>query len=92
MRLHPESRELYKLRVVTVPPALAVEASFDGGASWHAGQPLGDSTYGWLVAGQDADPGAAVAVLTESASPWLRWTDNPEAPARPAPGITVSAY
>ena len=79
MKLARHARKFYRLELTTDPPvaASAWEASFDDGATWDQATVI-DGTSAWLVAGPDADPGTAVAVLTESVTPLLRAIDSPE--------------
>lgn len=77
MQLARYARKYYKLDITTEPPVAAWEASFDKGETWLP-QTTVDTYPAWLVAGPDADPGTAVAVLSESTTPWLRAIDNPE--------------
>lgn len=67
-RLSRHGREHYEQKITTTPPVTVWEASFDGGTTWHSGTPVaGDPDwYRWLIAGDLADPGAAVHVLTPS--------------------------
>ena len=87
MYLKKLAREFYNLSIATVPAVTGWEASFDGGATWVAGETIGD-TVRWLVAGAAADPGTAT-VLTTSVQPLLRVTDNPEIVVRDAPTIYI---
>lgn len=77
MQLARYARKYYKLQIDTEPAVTAWEASFDHGETWQP-QTTVDTYPAWLVAGPDADPGTAVAVLQESVTPWLRAVDNPE--------------
>lgn len=99
MRLHPAAREFYTLRIETDPPAVDVEASFDGGVNWHAGEsttatiddsgtPVEVDVVRWLVAGPDAELGAAARVA-KTVTVLLRWPDDPEQVVRPLPDELV---
>jgi hypothetical protein len=77
MQLARYARKFYKLEITTEPAVTAWEASFDRGVTWQP-QTTVDTYPAWLVAGPDADPGPAVAVLEESVTPWIRAVDNPE--------------
>lgn len=90
MQLNPHSRELYDPRPATEPAVDADdwEASFDNGVTWHAAVVL-DGFPTWLVAGANADRGAAVDVITERTLPLVRAISNPEVIARRAPEITI---
>lgn len=76
------ARRFYKLVVDADDPDPTWEASFDNGATWVTGEPFTDPDEGaawrWLVAGPDADPGLAVAVITASVTPKLRDVDSTE--------------
>lgn len=84
-RLSRHGREHYDQKIATSPPILAWEASFDGGLTWHAGEPLAPAEpdwYRWLVAGDLADIGTADAQLTPTGDrdliPLARSIANPE--------------
>lgn len=77
MQLARYARKYYKLDITTEPAVTAWEASFDKGETWHP-HTVVDTFSAWLVAGPDADPGNAVAVLDSSVTPLLRAVDNPE--------------
>ena len=89
MRMHPRSRELYRVVITTDPAVTNWEASFDSGGTWHPAILDGD-VFTWLVAGPDADAGAAVFVaLPGRTRPLLRAVDNPEIIVRDGPAIIV---
>lgn len=95
-RLHRHGREHYDQKIQTDPPILAWEASFDGGATWHAGQALAPADpdwYRWLIAGDRAEAGAASAQLAPTGDrdlvPIARATANPEIIVRNLEGIRV---
>lgn len=83
MKLTSLGRETYAVAIGTLTSsgdpiaADAWEASFDGGTNWHAATADGEYST-WLVAGEDADPGTAVAVLTSTVIPIARAIDEPE--------------
>jgi hypothetical protein len=69
------------------------DASFDNGATWDAGTAAtvdGTEVHRWLVAGEDATVGTAVAVLTTTVRPLIRATDSPEIIVRTAPRIYLT--
>lgn len=81
MKLDPQGREFYTLTITTSPTAVGGwEASFDNGATWHAGEEHDtlDDTWQWLVAGAGVAQGSAVAVISGHVQPKVRLTDNPE--------------
>lgn len=92
-RLSRHGREHYDQLITTDPPLLAWECSFDGGQTWQAGAALAPAEpgwYRWLVAGDLADPGAAVAILTPgSHQPLARAAGNPEVVVRDLEEIRV---
>lgn len=85
-RLNRHGRENYDQKIQTDPPILAWEASFDGGATWAAGEALAASGdpdwYRWLVAGDLAELGTADARLFATGDrdliPIARAVANPE--------------
>jgi hypothetical protein len=92
VELHREGREYYKLKITTIPAlaAGAWEASFDAGTTWPVASVISDVTgdySAWLVAGEDAEPGTAVAVISHDTYPIVRAVDTPEIVARNAPAI-----
>ena len=92
MQLSRHAREFYAVTLTTDPPVTAWEASFDGGATWAAGSRVGvTDEYRWLVAGNAAAVGAAVAVLAPGTHPVLtRTTSGVEIVVRNIPSITVT--
>ena len=80
MDLDSHGREFYTVEIVTTPQLTGWEASFDDGATWVAGavHPTLANTWRWLLAGENAAVGTAVAVVTSSFRPHIRATDNPE--------------
>jgi hypothetical protein len=91
MKLHRAERDNYVLTIVTDPPLEGTwEASFDGGNTWHDGDPA-SGTWTWLVAGPDfelpGDPGWTDegVQLTHSVKPLLRVKDNPILDVQEAP-------
>lgn len=94
MELSRHGREYYAIRVTTDPAISAAswEASFDQGETWHAATVQSDVTgdwSAWLIAGNEADPGDAVAVLASSRTPMIRAVDSPEILTRTAPGVRI---
>jgi len=94
MILEKTGREYYNLAITTLPAVTDWEASFDGGTTWLDGTAgiAGDGTavVQWLLAGPDADQGAAVAVLATGVTrPLIRGTESPELIVRDAPKIVV---
>ena len=92
MRLHRQGREFYTLAITTSPAvAAAWEASFDGGATWAAGQAAGDG-WRWLVRGPMCpdDPTYPAALVARSLYPLVRAFDHPELVIRNAPIITIT--
>jgi hypothetical protein len=93
MNLRRNAREFYTLEITTEPEVTSWDASFDNGSTWDAGTPAtldGADVHRWLVAGDDADAGTAVAVLTTSVRPLIRATDTPEVIVRAAPRIYLT--
>ncbi|HEX8489365.1 MAG TPA: hypothetical protein VF642_12525 [Propionibacteriaceae bacterium] len=88
MILSPYAREWYRVEIATEPAVATWEASFDGGTTWED-QTLIEGLPAWLIAGTNADPGAAVAVLAGSVAPLLRAVDTPEIVVREGPKIYV---
>lgn len=98
MQLNRHGREYYELQITTTTssgdpiPADGWEASFDNGVTWVAATVVTHDTTdwsAWLVAGPNAEVGAAVAVITESLIPLVRTTDNPEIVVDYAPKILL---
>lgn len=91
--LSRHGREHYDQQIVTDPPLLAWELSLDNGASWHAGASLAPAEpgwYRWLIAGDLAEQGAAIASLAVGDhQPIARATGNPEIVVRPLENIRV---
>jgi hypothetical protein len=82
--LYPFSRGYYRLTVTNddpQTPVSAIEASFDDGVTWVAGESYirVANTWQWLVAGPTApaDPTPSTT-LTGTSKPLLRVTDSPE--------------
>ncbi len=101
MILKPHGREFYDPRPSTTPEVAGWVASFDGGETWKPQETIDDLPK-WLVAGVKRgggrrpeghrgreDPGAAVAVLTDSVTPLLKAVDTPEEIVREGPAIYV---
>ena len=59
------SREPVQVEIITTPAVTSWDASFDDGATWVTGEavPGAPSNYRWLVAGDAAVLGTAVAQL-----------------------------
>jgi hypothetical protein len=89
MYLKRIAREYYSLAIVTDPAVASWEASFDGGTTFVAGEVDGANTR-WLLAGPDADPGAAI-VIAATVTPSVRATDAPEVIVRDAPRVWLIA-
>jgi hypothetical protein len=98
VNLNRSGREYYSLAITTTAssgspiPASGWEASFDGGTTWFAATVITENSVdysAWLVAGDRAAVGTAVAVLSTTTSPLVRATDNPEIVVRSAPIIAV---
>jgi hypothetical protein len=95
-RLKRHGRELYEQQIVTDPPIVAWEASFDGGSTWSAGEAVpGDpGWYRWLIAGDLADPGTSVAQIPPTPPgdlvPMARAIANPEIVVRDLEPIRVT--
>lgn len=99
MNLNRDAKEQYRLQISTVttagvPITLASwEASFDRGATFVAATIVtwdSQSWAGWLIAGPDANPSGAVAVIPRSLTPIVRVTDSPEIVARNAPPVYLT--
>jgi hypothetical protein len=92
--LSRHGREHYDQLIETDPPLLAWEASFDGGTTWWAGTALAPAEpgwYRWLIAGDRAAVGAAVAQLAVGEhQPLARAAGNPEIVVRPLENIRVT--
>lgn len=92
MILSRYGRENYRVSIVTDPPVTAWEASFDGGLTWDPGTAFteGDlSGFQWLVAGDKAALGDAVAVIPKTMKPILRDADTTEIIVRSGPTIML---
>ncbi len=91
MELTRWGKEWYALEIATEPPVDAWEASFDDGETWHGSTEVGtDGWSNWLVAGTEADPAEAVAILPRGRTkPKIRGVDNPEIIVREPPYINV---
>jgi hypothetical protein len=92
MDLHRLGREHYAVQITTAPAvgAAAWEASFDEGGTWSPATVDTDADGDWstwLVAGDAATVGAAVAVIGHDTTPLVRATDTPEVLVRRAPPI-----
>lgn len=85
--LHRLGREWYTLTIATTPAVTAWEASFDRGLTFKPGEVAGGGSVRWLVAGADADPTGADAVISEYTIPLIRAIDDPEVVVRIAPAI-----
>lgn len=95
MNLSRYGREHYDIKLVTDPQVSAMEASFDDGMSWVAGDALTGEDAGWfrwLVSGPSAEPESPVDAVVLSVgkhTPIGRATDNPEVIVRELPAISV---
>jgi hypothetical protein len=95
-RLSRHGREPYEQQIVTVPPILVWEASFDGGATWTVGEavPGEPDWYRWLIAGDLAPAGPTVAAtLTPTADdivPMARAVVNPSIIVRDLEPVRVT--
>lgn len=74
MELNERTRDYYEFAVTTDPAVTGLEASFDGGLTWIAADPVVDPTPNtqrgrWLLAGPLADIGTAVARINSSLTP-----------------------
>lgn len=88
MELSHHGRAFYALQITTTasdgttPIELdAWEASFDGGLTWHnttVRELDGEDWSTWLLAGEDAEQGSAVAVISRPVAPLIRAIDSPE--------------
>lgn len=92
MQLSRHGRRYYRLEIETVPQLVDWEASFDRGATWHLGQREGLTLWWqWLVAGDKAPLGTAVAALSPGETKvTVRCVDTPEIEATDAPSIYVT--
>lgn len=88
MKLDPQAREFYRLKITTDPVSLpeAWEASFNEGLNYYPAANLSGWSV-WLLAGPDVALGAAVAVITHAITPKVRLIANPEVVVRGAPKV-----
>lgn len=88
MILHRNGREYYALAITTTPNTGPTDwqASFDGGSTWVTAVSVSGNSA-WLLAGAEADPTGAVAVVSRRVRPLVRLTVAPEIVIRDAPLI-----
>ena len=75
MKLHPQAIEPYQLLIQSNAPVQGLDASFDGGLTW--------------VAGESVEPTVEPSVTLPHVTEW-RWTiAGPSATSPPAGAITI---
>ena len=92
MYLHPLGRDWYDLEITTTPAATSVDASFDSGKTWVAGESV-TGGFRWMVAGPSHVPEGsppAYTTVTETMEPLLRFPTNPQRKIERGPLIIIS--